>query len=179
VRDRGSDFTPPRETVLRREDQAFSQDHFTYPPPPPSQQYEYFPQAGAPQPDFPFDDFIQIPGIPQPRDPQPQPSPADSGPSAQSFSCGPCGRTFSQTHEFNRHMKRHDRRYECPFPNCTNSGFPSSQDRDRHIKSKHPETVSWEQLQYCPVQTCRYTTKGFTRTDNFRRHMKLHPEVNE
>jgi len=179
VRDRGFSSSPPRPTVLPPEAQPSNQDHFSPPPPPPPpQQYGYISQVPDSEPDIPFDEFIQFPGTPRPQNPPFQAPPAQPEPYAQSFSCDPCQSTFSQAHEFNRHMKRHDRPYQCSIPNCPSSGFPSSQDRDRHVKARHPETVPQEQFLYCPVQTCKYATKGFARADNFQRHMKQHPGVN-
>jgi len=184
VRYDSSNSAPPDDTVLPREAQFSNQDHFPLlppppppPPPPPRPQYGDDPQSPAPDLNFPFDDFLDIPEAFQPQNPQFQPAPAQPGPYPQPFSCGTCQSTFSQAHDFNRHMKRHDRPYKCPIPNCPSSGFPSSQDCDRHVKTKHPETVSDEQRHYCPVQTCKYATKGFTRADNFQRHMKQHPGV--
>jgi len=175
VRDRSFNPTPPDDTVLPREAQPYYQDHA--PPPPPQPEYGGSLQPAALDPDILFNEFVEFPGSPQFQNPPflpPQPPPEAH---VQPYSCESCHKTFPQAHEFNRHMKRHDRRYKCPIADCPSSGFPSRQDCERHLEAKHPESVQDQQLHYCPVQTCKYATKGMTRADNFQRHMKQHPGV--
>ncbi|PMD19859.1 hypothetical protein NA56DRAFT_750138 [Hyaloscypha hepaticicola] len=163
----GSDSSPPDDTVLPQEAQPSYQDHF---PPPPPPEYGDVPQFPAPDHDFPFEDFVEIPGTPPP-----QQAPFQPFPPAQPYSCGVCPKSFLEARELTRHMKTHNRPYQCPVPNCSSQGFPSGQGRKRHIEAKHPETVPEAQLWYCPVQTCKYAISGFKRADHFQRHMKQHP----
>ena len=64
----------------------------------------------------------------------------------------------------------------CDFPGCQRSeGFSTSNDLERHIKSKHPAAlrgVEPTRRYRCHMQGCKSKEKSWPRLDNFRSHLK-------
>ncbi|KAK7914848.1 hypothetical protein PG985_012551 [Apiospora marii] len=87
----------------------------------------------------------------------------------QSYTCDECNRTFDQLHKLNHHKRYHDRKHECPYPNC-DKRFGTKTHLDRHINDKHEKKKGF----HCPEVGCPYFKggKAFPRKDNWRRHMQ-------
>ena len=86
------------------------------------------------------------------------------------------------TNESRKHALRHSRPFRCRQPGCTVTiGFCTSNDLERHIKSKHLVTLrdSAPSITYrCYVPGCRWKEKSWPRMDNFRSHLKrIHSTV--
>ncbi|KAA6406740.1 MAG: hypothetical protein FRX48_09463 [Lasallia pustulata] len=86
------------------------------------------------------------------------------------YLCSSCPKVFRHRHELNRHRKLHDRPYRCLHVGCDSRGFSSRKDLGRHEASRHQGTEATKF--YCPRMECEYSTKGFPRTDNCRRHVR-------
>ncbi|KAK8016536.1 hypothetical protein PG993_014725 [Apiospora rasikravindrae] len=87
----------------------------------------------------------------------------------QSYTCDECHRVFDQLHKLNHHKRYHDRKHECPYPNC-DKRFGTKTHLDRHINDKHEKKKGF----HCPEVGCPYFKggKAFPRKDNWRRHMQ-------
>ncbi|KAI0592764.1 hypothetical protein F4775DRAFT_580879 [Biscogniauxia sp. FL1348] len=80
------------------------------------------------------------------------------------------------------HNSRHDRPYPCPI-NCNSApiGFSSSKDRDRHVRTYHPD-LSEEPSLFQPLSrringsrfTCDICGRDFTRKVNLKGHERGH-----
>jgi len=87
-----------------------------------------------------------------------------------------CLRTFTHNHEYNRHKKSHTHPDKCQH--C-GRGFETPKDVKRHINDVHETTRRY----FCIVSTCRYSRsvhverKGFSRKENWRRHMRTKHNV--
>ncbi|KAK8103742.1 zinc finger protein 2 [Apiospora kogelbergensis] len=86
-----------------------------------------------------------------------------------SYTCDECNRAFDQLHKLNHHKRYHDRKHECPYPNC-DKRFGTKTHLDRHINDKHEKKKGF----HCPEPGCPYFKggKAFPRKDNWRRHMQ-------
>lgn len=75
-----------------------------------------------------------------------------------------------------KHNLRHTKPYICKYIGCSRvGGFSTSNDLERHIKSKHPSAVLGSEAtkRYrCHVQGCKSKDKSWPRLDNFRSHLK-------
>jgi len=168
---RGYSPAPPDNSVFAQETpQPPSQDHASLPAP---SEYGYSASSALPSvPDFPIDDFIDVPETP--------PSLPAQTSKPDSFACPSCLRNFPRTRDLNHHIKAtHEPTFRCP--NCPIKPFGLSKDLDRHMKQVHPESVPGLRRFYCPVATCKHSVgkgKGWLRADNHRRHVKTkHPEI--
>ncbi|KAH8662286.1 hypothetical protein BX600DRAFT_437683 [Xylariales sp. PMI_506] len=101
--------------------------------------------------------------------PDPAVSPAESSGSPKVLTCDECGRTFDQIHKLNHHKRYHDRKHECPYPDC-DKRFGTKTHLDRHINDKHEKKKGF----HCTQEGCAYYLGGkqFPRKDNWRRHMQ-------
>jgi hypothetical protein len=79
-----------------------------------------------------------------------------------------------------KHLKTHTRPHKCPVETCPSPGFQLRKDRDRHMRSKHPEQALYAKKYHCTVENCGYSERGgkfLARRDHLRRHMKhKHPQ---
>jgi C2H2-type zinc finger len=81
------------------------------------------------------------------------------------------------------HINRHDRPFRCSFPDCStaDSGFGSSKDIGKHMKSFRPE-VSDQAVTFAAAETtparkgwaCHLCEKSFTRGFALRSHIRTH-----
>ena len=75
-----------------------------------------------------------------------------------------------------KHDLRHRKPFVCKYPGCTRTdGFSTTNDLDRHTKSKHPLAMTQSEAtkRYrCHVQGCKSKEKSWPRLDNFRSHLK-------
>ncbi len=81
------------------------------------------------------------------------------------------------------HKNRHDRPFQCTFPNCTmvEFGFRSSKEVEKHMKAYHPEEND-EAVTFTAANTVRASTpfacticeKKFTRGFALRNHIRSH-----
>jgi len=64
----------------------------------------------------------------------------------------------------------------CTVPGCSRTeGFSTTNDLERHIKSKHPSAMSDTAMTKkfrCLVHGCKSKEKSWPRLDNFRSHLK-------
>lgn len=77
---------------------------------------------------------------------------------------------------YRKHILRHTKPFTCPKEGCARrEGFSTSNDLERHMKSKHPDDFPMDRLSdfyRCPINGCRFKDKRFPRLDNFRSHLK-------
>lgn len=75
-----------------------------------------------------------------------------------------------------KHDLRHRKPFICTYPGCQRSeGFSTTNDLDRHMKSKHPscQKANLAKRQYrCHIEGCKSREKAWPRLDNFRSHLK-------
>ncbi|KAI1270285.1 hypothetical protein F5Y18DRAFT_9217 [Xylariaceae sp. FL1019] len=85
------------------------------------------------------------------------------------FVCSECGNVFDQLHELNHHKRYHEKPHTCHHPGCGKM-FNTKTHLDRHARDKHG---TGQRTFHCPEQGCAYAVgmKGFSRLDNWRRHM--------
>ncbi|KAF8850735.1 hypothetical protein BDZ45DRAFT_808928 [Acephala macrosclerotiorum] len=80
-----------------------------------------------------------------------------------------CDTTFPTQAHYNRHRRYHDKPQSCLH--CPRD-FGTTKDLNRHINDIHERTKVF----YCLKQTCRRSRalrgKGFSRKENWKRHMK-------
>jgi len=70
-----------------------------------------------------------------------------------------------------KHVNRHTKPFRCEQPGCDRSeGFATVNDRDRHVKSRHPGAVG--DGFRCSIGACLAKCKLWPRADNFRQHLK-------
>jgi Zinc finger, C2H2 type len=81
------------------------------------------------------------------------------------------------------HINRHNRPFQCTFPDCsyTEFGYRSSKDLEKHMKSFHPttsdQTVTFAAVNTKPARTqwqCHMCDKRFTRGFHLRNHIRSH-----
>ncbi|KUJ17554.1 uncharacterized protein LY89DRAFT_718232 [Mollisia scopiformis] len=89
------------------------------------------------------------------------------------FTC--CNQLFRTRAEYNRHERYHKRPVGCP--RCP-LRFGTTTDLDRHINDVHERTSVW----HCAEVACKHSRtssgRGFSRKDNWRRHMRNAHGVN-
>lgn len=76
-----------------------------------------------------------------------------------------------------KHDLRHRKPFKCGCPGCPRiEGFSTTNDLDRHTKSKHPlaTTSKAEPMKkyHCVVPGCTSKDKAWPRLDNFRSHLR-------
>jgi hypothetical protein len=104
------------------------------------------------------------------------PNPHLAKPSENSLrlQCEICKRIFNTRMRFNRHQNIHRRPYKCLELNC-HMAFASNNDLIRHKRSVHA-LASTTEIILCPFPYCPFSRGGFTRRDNFLRHLRrAHP----
>jgi hypothetical protein len=77
---------------------------------------------------------------------------------------------------FRKHDLRHRKPFKCQVQGCTRAdGFSTTNDLDRHTRSKHPsalsESIPTKKFR-CHVPGCKSKDKTWPRLDNFRSHLK-------
>ena len=70
----------------------------------------------------------------------------------------------------------------CKVEGCSRAeGFSTTNDLDRHIKSKHPSSIPESEatkMYRCYVVGCKSKDKAWPRLDNFKSHLKrVHPQL--
>ncbi|KAF4627761.1 hypothetical protein G7Y89_g10396 [Cudoniella acicularis] len=122
---------------------------------PPQQEFAFAPVSGAPH------SFGDEPPLPDP-----------------SFSCNSCLKTFTTQGQLNTHNKSHTIPFKCTILPCDSEGFQYKKGLNRHIASKHRRFVPTAPRYHCPHPSCKYSIggmkDGFSRADNYRRHMRQH-----
>ncbi|QSZ36502.1 hypothetical protein DSL72_006382 [Monilinia vaccinii-corymbosi] len=91
--------------------------------------------------------------------------------------CPTCSRSVKTKSELKKHDLRHKKPFLCNYPGCVRTeGFSTTNDLDRHTKSKHPlaATSKAESMRRyrCVVPDCKSKDKAWPRLDNFRSHLK-------
>lgn len=72
-----------------------------------------------------------------------------------------------------KHDLRHKKPFHCPHSGCSRKeGFSTSNDLDRHTRSKHPTDRTSSKVYRCAYPKCKSYTKCWPRLDNFRCHIK-------
>ncbi|KAF2489078.1 hypothetical protein BU16DRAFT_472002, partial [Lophium mytilinum] len=102
-----------------------------------------------------------------------------SAPKKGGFPClhPECSRVFNRQCDLRRHNKVHLDKSERPYKclSCSEA-FIYPKDLERHQRTHRTQPVR-QQNMYCPVSGCS-NTDGFSRKDNFTRHMrKQHPDA--
>ncbi|CZT10077.1 uncharacterized protein RAG0_14658 [Rhynchosporium agropyri] len=131
----------------------------------------------APSPDYPvfsgYNEVLQqhyrrLPSTWSPQTTHP------SGPPR--LSCPTCHKPVKTQSELKKHDLRHRKPFICQVPRCTRTeGFSTTNDLDRHTRSKHPSAVqksSSVKKFRCHVPGCKSKDKAWPRLDNFRSHLK-------
>lgn len=104
-------------------------------------------------------------------------TPPTSNPSeSRGLICPTCHKQVKTQSELKKHVLRHTKPYLCQVPGCSRTeGFSTTNDLDRHTKSKHPsaipENASTKRYR-CLVPGCKSRDKAWPRLDNFRSHLK-------
>jgi hypothetical protein len=84
----------------------------------------------------------------------------------------PASNKFDQAKCVRKHTRRHEKPFVCREKGCGRTeGFSTSNDLDRHMKSKHAELGCGKTWQ-CLVDRCKSNEKRWPRLDNFRSHLK-------
>lgn len=82
-----------------------------------------------------------------------------------------------------KHDLRHRKPYKCVVPGCTRKdGFSTTNDLERHTKSKHPSEVQGlESIRRfrCCVPGCKSKDKSWPRLDNFKSHLRRVHQVKD
>ncbi|KAF7870534.1 hypothetical protein EAF04_004278 [Stromatinia cepivora] len=91
--------------------------------------------------------------------------------------CPTCQKSVKTKSELKKHDLRHKKPFVCKYPGCQRTeGFSTTNDLDRHTKSKHPlaTTSRAESMKkyHCVVSGCKSKDKVWPRLDNFRSHLK-------
>lgn len=73
-----------------------------------------------------------------------------------------------------KHNLRHTKPFHCKHPGCTRvEGFSTTNDLERHTKSKHPNALQESTKRYrCRFHGCKSSEKSWPRLDNFKSHLK-------
>ncbi|CAL3967700.1 unnamed protein product [Diplocarpon coronariae] len=90
--------------------------------------------------------------------------------------CPACNKTVKTNSELKKHDLRHRKPFVCCVIGCPRTeGFSTSNDLERHSKSKHPshfpETACSKRF-HCHFHGCKSQDKVWPRLDNFRSHLK-------
>ncbi|KAF5877081.1 putative c2h2 type zinc finger domain protein [Botrytis fragariae] len=97
--------------------------------------------------------------------------------------CQTCQKSVKTKSELKKHDLRHKKPFVCNFPGCGRTeGFSTTNDLDRHTKSKHFLAMTSEvesiKRYRCVVPECKSKDKAWPRLDNFRSHLKrVHSNV--
>ncbi|KAF3760473.1 hypothetical protein M406DRAFT_334107 [Cryphonectria parasitica EP155] len=68
---------------------------------------------------------------------------------------------------------KHEKPHRCKVPGCQRiEGFSTTNDVERHMRSRHPGSSSNGKYYKCGVPDCRTKGKVWPRADNFRQHLK-------
>lgn len=87
--------------------------------------------------------------------------------------CETCKKTLKTNSELKKHRQRHSKPYRCEVRGCTRQGgFSTTNDLDRHKRSRHPELVTAGNRYQCSLGSCKAKEKLWPRADNFRAHLK-------
>ncbi|TAQ90353.1 hypothetical protein B7494_g1332 [Chlorociboria aeruginascens] len=88
-----------------------------------------------------------------------------------------CQKALKTQSELRKHILRHNKPFICKISGCSRTeGFGTTNDLERHIKSKHALTPLPEKRFRCLVPGCKSKDKSWPRLDNFRSHLKrVHP----
>jgi hypothetical protein len=90
---------------------------------------------------------------------------------------------FKDARSRDQHINRHDRPFNCAFPDCSIAefGFSSNKDLEKHKKLFHPETEDQENAFQAKVKltaatpwACELCGKKFTRGFHLRSHLRSH-----
>jgi hypothetical protein len=90
---------------------------------------------------------------------------------------------FKEARSRDQHINRHDRPFNCAFPDCSIAefGFSSNKDLEKHEKLFHPETADQAnsfQAKTKPMAAtpfkCELCGKSFTRGFHLRSHLRSH-----
>lgn len=77
---------------------------------------------------------------------------------------------------YRKHELRHTKPFRCEISGCSRTeGFSTTNDLDRHIKSRHPSAAQGPDCTKrfrCLVLGCKSSEKSWPRLDNFRSHLK-------
>jgi hypothetical protein len=88
--------------------------------------------------------------------------------------CDVCNKELRTRSEQKKHQQRHMKPFKCDFPDCPRQkeGFSTTNDLDRHKRSKHPESETTGNRYVCRIGACESKDKIWPRADNFRAHLK-------
>ncbi|KAK0108178.1 hypothetical protein ONS95_003001 [Cadophora gregata] len=90
--------------------------------------------------------------------------------------CPTCHKQVKTQSELKKHDLRHRKPYVCGVPGCPRTqGFSTTNDLDRHTKSKHPSAIPENaptKKYRCLVPGCKSKDKAWPRLDNFRSHLR-------
>ncbi|KAH8596292.1 hypothetical protein B0O99DRAFT_651526 [Bisporella sp. PMI_857] len=96
--------------------------------------------------------------------------------STSSLVCPTCHKNVKTRSELKKHDLRHTKPFRCDHQGCTRTeGFSTTNDLDRHVKSKHPSAVQGSELSKrfrCRYLGCKSKDKSWPRLDNFKSHLK-------
>lgn len=97
-------------------------------------------------------------------------------PQTPGLTCPTCHKQVKTQSELKKHDLRHKKPFVCRVPGCSRSdGFSTTNDLDRHIRSKHPSAIPENaptKRFRCLVPGCKSKDKAWPRLDNFRSHLK-------
>ena len=77
---------------------------------------------------------------------------------------------------YSKHIKSHKRDVKCTISGCESDGFYRDRDLRRHVLCCHPDATTESRQYFCEFTGCK-NTKGFSRKDNYQRHMRLHNNI--
>ncbi|TVY41620.1 hypothetical protein LOCC1_G005945 [Lachnellula occidentalis] len=104
------------------------------------------------------------------------PAPTSAASNPPSLVCPECHKLVKTQSELKKHDLRHKKPFKCTVQGCPRSeGFSTTNDLDRHTKSKHPAALPESvptKMYRCHVTGCRSKEKTWPRLDNFRSHLK-------
>lgn len=103
-------------------------------------------------------------------------NPPSTGSDSPNLVCPTCRKAVKTQSELKKHDLRHRKPFKCTVQGCLRAeGFSTTNDLDRHTRSKHPSTLD-ESIPTkrfrCHVQGCKSKDKTWPRLDNFRSHLK-------
>lgn len=124
---------------------------------------------GVPMVEAPFSISHVIPNDANSRDPWLPQLGMDTG-----LWCEVCKKELRTRSEQKKHQQRHKKPFRCDFRDCPRQkeGFSTTNDLDRHKRSKHPESETLGNRYVCRIGACKSKDKIWPRADNFRAHLK-------